>query len=49
MPTCRQEWQSRIRDALGEPPLDVPEPTTGDPLPPPDAGTAVTGSDANDW
>ena len=43
------EWQSRIRDALGEPPLEVPEPTTGDPLPPPDAGTAVTGSDDNDW
>jgi hypothetical protein len=35
------EFQSRIRDALGEPPLPEPGPTTGEPLPPPEAGTAV--------
>jgi uncharacterized membrane protein len=35
------EFQSRIRDALGEPPLDAPEPVTGEPLPPPQPGTAA--------
>ncbi len=40
-----QEWQSRIRDALGEPALDAPEPVPGDPLPPPEAGTAVSEQD----
>ena len=36
-----QEWQSRIRDALGERPLATPAPATGEPLPPPEPGTAV--------
>ncbi len=44
-----QEWQTRIRDALGEPPLEVPQPATGEPLPPPEAGTAVTDADNKDW
>ena len=35
------EFQSRIRDALGEPPLTQPAPTTGEPLPPPEPGTAA--------
>jgi uncharacterized membrane protein len=43
-----QQWQSRIRDALGEPSLEVPEPASGEPLPPPEAGTAVTEPD-KDW
>ena len=36
-----EEWQSRIRDALGEvpaEPLAPPQPVTGEPLPPPHAG-----------
>jgi uncharacterized membrane protein len=38
-------WQSRIRDALGEPPLAPPDPATGSPLPPPDADTVAAESD----
>jgi uncharacterized membrane protein len=37
-----QAWQERIRDALGEAPLAPPDPATGEPLPPPAAGTAAT-------
>jgi uncharacterized membrane protein len=40
------EFQSRIRDALGEPPLTQPAPTTGEPLPPPEPGTAAGESTA---
>jgi uncharacterized membrane protein len=39
-------WQVRIRDALGEPPLAAPDPGTGQPLPPPEAGTAVSETDS---
>jgi uncharacterized membrane protein len=42
------QWQSRIRGALGEPSLEVSEPASGEPLPPPEAGTAVTEPD-KDW
>ena len=44
-----QEWQARIREALGEAPLEVPQPATGEPLPPPAAGTAVAKPDDKDW
>jgi uncharacterized membrane protein len=40
------EFQSRIRDALGEQSPTPPEPTSGEPLPPPEPGTAVGGSTA---
>jgi uncharacterized membrane protein len=38
------EFQTRIRDALGEP--SPPTPTTGEPLPPPEPGTAAGESTA---
>ena len=40
-----EEWQSRIRDALGEvpaEPLAPPQPVTGEPLPPPTPEATVT-------
>jgi uncharacterized membrane protein len=37
-----EQWQSRIRDALGEP-QPAPLPTSGEPLPPPEPGTAAGG------
>jgi hypothetical protein len=40
------EFQSRIRDALGELPLTQHAPTTGEPLPPPEPGTAAGESTA---
>ena len=43
------EWQARIRDALGEPPLATPQPATGEPLPPPDPRTAADSPNTTDW
>ena len=34
-----QEWQARIREALGEAPLAPPDPATGESLPPPEPVT----------
>ena len=46
-----EEWQSRIRDALGEAPaepLAPPQPATGEPLPPPtDPGRHLTADGVN--
>jgi uncharacterized membrane protein len=39
-----EQWQSRMRDALGEP-EPAPAPVSGEPLPPPDPSTAAGAPD----